>query len=88
MVDRTENMKALKDVKYYGWAVYEVTVSLNDTITLGDFVSTEVLKFAALIRQDTGAEITCTYITGDNVVKVTGASADNECILFAFGRRA
>ena len=79
-------MKKIGDVKYYGWAVYEVTVSNGDTITVDDFSTSENLKMAVINRQDTGAEVTCTY-AANNVVTVTGAGSNLECYLYVFGKR-
>ena len=87
MVDRSESLKKIGDVKHYAWAVYEVEVSQNDTVTLGDYVTTENLKKAVVMRKDTGAEVTCTH-ANNNVVTVTGAGTNLQCVLFAFGRRA
>jgi hypothetical protein len=86
LVDRTESLKKLGDVKYYGWGIYEVQVSLNDTVTLGDFSSSTALKKAVLMKESDGSEITCTI--SNNVITVTGTATNADCILFGFGVRA
>lgn len=74
----------IHDVKYFGYAVYTVTVSTNDTFTASDFTGT--LKKAVLIMNNTGAEATVS-IAG-NVVTVTQTGLTNmECTLFVFGVR-
>lgn len=70
----------------YGWGVYEVIVTLADTITLADFVDTENLALGTLVNNKTGATITTTL--ANNIVTVTGAATDVECTLFTFGARA
>lgn len=87
MVDRSACLKKIADVKYYASAVYEVTVTLGDTITLSEFDTTLALKKAVLMNNSDGAEITCTVAL--NVVTVTVCPTDNsEATLFVFGRRA
>ncbi len=85
MVARTPTSLKVKDVKVYGWAVYEVTVTLADTITLSDFVTTETLKLGTLVKNTDGTTVATTLL--NNVVTVTGAGTDVECTLFAFGVR-
>lgn len=76
----------LKDIKYYAAGVDEaIEVSQNDTITCGDFVDTENLKKAVLMKNSDGSEVTATV--ANNVITVTGAVTDQECTLFVFGRR-
>ena len=87
MVDRTETLKKIVDVKYYAGAMYEVEVSNADTITLDDFTTAENLKKAVLMKKSDGSEVTCTH-AALNVITVTGSGTNMECILFAFGRRA
>jgi len=86
MVDRTETLKKLKDVKYYAWAVYTVQVSLNDTVTLSDFADDSALKKAVLMKESDGSEVTCSV--ANNVVTVTGSGTNMNCVLFAFGIKA
>jgi hypothetical protein len=77
----------IKDVKVYGWAVYEdlYPINLNDTIECADFTDTVALSQAFLVNSETGDEIACTAAL--NVVTVTGAVVNVECTLFVFGRR-
>jgi hypothetical protein len=86
MVDRTESLKKIGDVKYYGYGLYEVEVSLSDTVTLADFASTVNLGKAVLMKESDGLEVTCTV--ANNVVTVTGSGTNMKCILFAYGVRA
>ena len=70
---------------YFGYAVYTVTVSTNDTFTAAEFTGT--LKKAVLIRNDTGAEVTVSV--AGNVITVAQAGVTNqECTLFVYGVRA
>ena len=84
MVSESISGTRIKDIKYYGWAVYEdLTVTSGDVKTLDDFVDTENLKNATLIQNSDGVEIAVTVL--DNTVTVGGAVTDQECTLFAFG---
>lgn len=84
MVDRPASLKKINKGLYYAYAMYEVEVTLNDTITLPEFDSSKNLNEAWLVRFDTGAEVTCTHVAL-NVITVTGASTDTDCVLFVFG---
>jgi len=86
MVDRSASLKKIADVKYYASALFEVIVSIGDTITLSEFDTTVNLSNATLMKNSDGSEITCTVLL--NVITVTGAATDEECTLFVFGRRA
>ena len=86
MVDRSASLKKIADVKYYASALFEVTVSIGDTITLGEFDTSVNLNKAVIMKNSDGSEITCTVLL--NVITVTGAATDEECTLFVFGRRA
>ncbi len=86
MVDRSETLCKVADVKYYAWGVYDVEVSQNDTVTLGDFVTSSNLSKAVLMRKSDGSELTCTV--ANNVITVTSAATNAICVLFAFGVKA
>ena len=91
MVDRSTSMKKISDIKYYAAALFEVTVTLGDTITVGEFDTTVPLKKAVLMNNSDGAEITCTAAGAApyNVITVTVCPTDDsEATLFVFGRRA
>ena len=88
MVVRTAIDSHAKDVRYYGFADYTVIFSQNDTFVASDFVDTANPSFAVVINNATGAQIACTYATGDNVITVTGACTDAECTVWVFGVRA
>jgi hypothetical protein len=78
----------IKDVKYYGFADYTVIFSQNDTFAAPDFVTTANPSFVVVINNATGAQITCTYVAGTNVITVTGACTDAECTVWVYGVRA
>ena len=86
MVDRSETLQKLADVKYYAWGVYDVEMSQNDTVTLGDFIATQNLSKTVLMKKSDGAELTCTV--ANNVVTCTGAATNALCVIFAFGVKA
>jgi len=79
----TPSLKKKADVEYLAWAVYEVTVSQNDTITLPEFVNNVTLAQALLIQESDGATVTTTK--SNNIVTVTQAVSNLPCILFAAG---
>lgn len=88
MVDRSASLKKISDIKYYAAALYDdVTLSTGDTVTPSEFSIEDDLKKAVIMRNDTGAELTCTVLL--NVITVTSAAiVDEVCTLFVFGRRA
>ena len=88
VVDRPETRLKGKDVEYYGWAVYDVTVSpaAGDTVTLGDFSATTDLKLAKIVQKSDGSEVTTAI--ANNVVTTSGLGTDLLCVLFAFGVKA
>ena len=86
MVDRSASLKKIADVKYYASALFEVVVSIGDTITPSEFDTTVNLNKAVIMKNSDGTEVTCTILL--NVITVTGAATDEECTLFVFGRRA
>lgn len=87
MTSRSADLKKLIKGIYYAYAMYEVEVSQNDTITVDEFSTLENLKFAALIDMVDGTEIACTF-TALNVITVSGASTHDSCVLYVFGRKA
>ncbi len=83
MVARTVSLQKISDVKYYGWAVYTVQVSQNDTVPLSDFDSSLELSKAVLMKESDGSEVSCTKSL--NVVTVTSSVTNMNCILFVYG---
>lgn len=88
MVSRTAEGASLKTIKYFADAVYDYTLTKNDTFILTDFVDTENPKFVAIINKSTGAEVTCSYNDGNNIVTVEGDGTDMQCRVYAFGVKA
>jgi hypothetical protein len=87
MVSRTVEDGKAEDIKYFASGKYTIILSSNDTVTLTDFVDTENLKFAALIKNVDGTELTNSV--SDNIVTCTNAGVtDAECTLFVFGVKA
>ena len=86
MVDRTELLSEIVDIEYYADAIYDVEMSTGDTTTLGDFVSSQNLKKAVLMKKGDGLELTCTV--ANNVVTCTGAATNAACRLYVFGVKA
>lgn len=74
------------DIKYYGWMVYTLTISQNNTFTASEFVSTENLKVAQLNLNSDGTSATTTIL--NNVVTCTQAITSKECTLYVFGVKA
>ncbi len=87
MVARDATPEKVTDIKYYGYGVYTVTLTTNDTVTLSDFVATENLKKAVCTKNSDGTDMTCTI--ANNVVTLTQAAiTDQETTLYVFGVRA
>jgi hypothetical protein len=87
MVARTGETSKVSDIKYYGYAVYTVTFTTNDTFTAPDFISTENLKKAEINKNSDGSDCTCTIL--NNVVTFTQAAiTDQECTVYVFGVRS
>ena len=90
MVSYTPSASKVKDVKQYGWAVYESPdlplLDTNDTVTCPEFTDDIALDHALLIDNSTRAELTCTIAL--NVVTVTqAATTDAHCTLYVYGQR-
>ena len=63
------------------YITFEATVSVGNTITLGDL--TDIL-YVKMCRKDTGADVTCTEAT--NVVTITESPFSSvEIVGFAYG---
>jgi hypothetical protein len=86
MVARTASLQKISDVKYYGWAVYTVQVSQNDTVPLSDFDDSLELSKVVLMKESDGSEVTCAKSLND--VTVAGSGTNMNCVLFVYGVKA
>jgi hypothetical protein len=86
MVDRSYNIKRKDEVEYYLWQVLDTEMSQNDTVTLGEFLSTTAILIDTLVRKDTGVELTSTI--ANNVITMTSAGTNLKVVIFAFGVKA
>jgi hypothetical protein len=86
MVDRSASDGKASDVKYFAAGKYTVIFSTNDSFTADEFADSENLKFAAVIKNLDGAELTNSV--SDNVITVTDTCSDAECTVFIFGVRS
>jgi len=89
MSDKPESKLKGKDVKYYYWAVYELSdIDNGDTVTLDEFTTAEHMKKTVMMRKSNGTEITL-KAPALNVAEVNDATASNDAVvLFAYGRKA
>ena len=87
MVSYTPSASKLKDVKFYGWAIYEdlYPIDQNDTFVCSEFVDDINLDQALLVNNASGAAVSTSIAM--NVVTTTGAASNLSCTLFVFGRR-
>jgi len=84
MVARTASQLKSDEIEVGAWVVYEVEVSTNDTITLSDFISSQALDQALLIKKSDRTSITRTI--ANNVITVTQVGITNvDCLLFVAG---
>lgn len=87
MVSVTAESMRTTDIKYYASAEYTATMSSNDTFTATEFVNTENLKKAVIMRHSSGAELTNSVL--NNVVTLTNAGiTSQEVTIWVFGVRA
>jgi hypothetical protein len=61
----------------------EVEVSQNDTITIDSLHASKTMLQAYLIKKTDGTELTTTDAL--NVITVTGAATNVDCLLLAYG---
>ena len=64
----------------------EVEVSLNDTVTFGSFDNSVALLTGKLYKKSDGTEMTTTNAL--NVLTVTGAGTNIDCLYIAWGYKA
>jgi hypothetical protein len=87
LVNITPSPKAVKDVKYYGWAVYEdVELDEADDVILGEFLDTVNLNQVFIVKNSDGSEVTASILLNVATVTTVGLT-DAECTVFAYGRR-
>lgn len=86
MVERSESAVKHGDVKYGYHKSYEAEASQNDTITLEDFDSSVALDHVLLWKKSDRTQVTTSIAL--NVVTVTGAGTNMDCILYAVGVKA
>jgi len=86
MVDRSYNIKRKDEVEYYLWQVLDTEMSQNDTVTVGEFLSTTAILIDTLVRKDTGVELTSSI--ANNVITMTSAGTNLKVVIFAFGVKA
>jgi hypothetical protein len=87
MADRSYTTKKLLDGIYFNAEFGEVTVSQNDTFTLGNFSTTTNLSNVYIMKNVDGTEMTQTH-AANNVVTVTGAGTNVLCVYMAYGVKA
>lgn len=66
----------------------EVTVSNADTVTIGSLYASANPYNVVLWKKTDGAEMTNTHAAGTNVVTISGAGTNVDCLYMAYGRRA
>ncbi len=88
MADRARTVWKLKKGIPYVAEFGEVEVSQNDTFTLGSFDSAQNPLFVSVRKQVGGGEMACTYVTNNNVVTISGAGSNVDCIYLAYGYKA
>lgn len=87
MADRSETVWKAKDGLDDRVEFGEVIVSLNDTVTLGNFSGSTNLENAVLWKVSDGSEMTNTH-AANNVITITGAGTDIRCVYMAKGVKA
>jgi hypothetical protein len=66
----------------------EITVSNADTFTPGGFKATVSPLNAVFWKKSDGSEITNTHAAGTNVITVTGAGSNVDCVYMVWGYKA
>ena len=66
----------------------EVTVSNADTVTIGSLYASANPYNVVLWKKTDGSEMTNTHAAGTNVVTISGAGTNVDCLYMAYGRRA
>ena len=87
MADRNEIVKRAYGKLYFRAEFGEVTVSNADTFTLSNFSNTVNLSNVFLMKKVDGTEMTNTH-AANNVVTISGAGTNIDCIYMAYGVKA
>ena len=66
----------------------EVTVSLNDTVTIGSLYASANPYNAVFWKMSDGSVMANTHAAGTNVCIITDAGTNVQCIYMAYGRKA
>ncbi len=86
MADRAETiLKGKNGLNYLRIEFGEVEVTLADTVTLDNFDSGVSLLSQYLLKKSTGAAMSSTNATNNNVILITGAGTNVPCYYIAYG---
>ena len=88
MVSRSRTVWKQKRGIYTAAEWGEVSVTLADTFTVDNLKATVNPYNVTIIKKTDGSSMTCTYAAGSNVVTITGAGTNIDCIYMAYGVRA
>lgn len=86
MTDRTYQVKGRQYVRVLIEIMIEAEMSMNDTVTIGDFKNSVNILTVLMTHQFTGAQLTC--IVSNNVVTMTNAGTNLPVIIMAVGYAA
>jgi len=87
MADRNETVWKFKKGLVFAAEFGEVEVSNADTVTYSNFSATDNLLEAHLIKAVDGTEMTCTH-AANNVITITGAGVNVDCVYVIYGYKA
>ena len=85
MADRSYNTLKTKRGIEKTYVFGETTVTNADTITLNELHATKSPLEVYIIKKSDGTEMTCTHAAGTNVVTISGASTNIDCLFMAWG---
>jgi hypothetical protein len=88
MPDRSRTVWKLKRGIYEAAEWGEVTVSQNDTVTIGSLVSTSNPYNAVFWKMSDGSAVASTHAAGTNVCTITAVVTNEKCIYMAYGIKA
>lgn len=83
MVDRTYTLKGRQMVQVFTAVMCEAEMSLNDTVTLGEFTLSTNLLQAFIVDKADGALLTSSI--SNNQVTMLSAGTNKRVVIFAFG---
>jgi hypothetical protein len=87
LVSRNPTVWKHKKGLLYSAEFGEIELSNGDTVTFSNFDSSENLLEAYFIKKTDGLEMTCTHAAA-NVVTVTGAGTNIDCLYIVYGAKA